>query len=58
MQNLWENDTNEFIYKTEIRLTNLENKLWVTRREGVGGGIDWEFGVDTCTLLFKTDNQQ
>ena len=51
MQNLLKNDTNEFIYKTEIRLTNLENELWVTRREGVGGGIDWEFGVDTYTLL-------
>ena len=27
MQNLLKNDTNEFIYKTEIRLTNLENEL-------------------------------
>ena len=45
------NDTNEFIYKTEI-LTDLENKLMVTRgRDGVGG-IYWEFGVDMSTLMY------
>ena len=27
------------------RLTFLENKLMVTRGR-VGGGIDWEFGID------------
>ena len=28
------------------RLTDIENALMVTRGEGWGGGIDWEFGID------------
>ena len=34
MQNLKEKDTNELIYKTET-LTDLENKLMITRGKGV-----------------------
>ena len=34
------------------RLTDLENGLMVTRVEGLGGGIDWEFGIDMYTLLY------
>ena len=32
----------------------LENKLMVTG----GGGIDWEFGIDMHTAIFKIDNQE
>ena len=31
-------DTNELIYKTENRLTDLENKLMVTKGKRCGGG--------------------
>ena len=34
------------------RLTDLENGLMVTRVEGLGGGIDWEFGIDMYTPLY------
>ena len=34
------------------RLTDLENKLMVTRGEGLGGGIVREFGIDMYTLLY------
>ena len=29
--------TNELIYKTEIRVTGVENKLTVTRKDKLGG---------------------
>ena len=38
----------EFIYKTEIRATDVENKLMVSRVESSGErkGINWESGID------------
>ena len=30
----------------------IENELMVTSGEGLGGGIDWEFGTDMHTLLY------
>ena len=48
------NDANELIYKTETD----RHRKWIFGyqewRVGVGG-IDWEFGIDTYTLI---DNQQ
>ena len=47
------NGTNELIYKTEI-VTNVETVM-VTRGESggeVGGGINWEIGIDIYTLLY------
>ena len=32
-------------------IKDLENKLIVTREEGLGGGIHWEFATDVYTLL-------
>ena len=32
-------------------LTDTENRLVVTK-EGVGGGMDWEFGISRCKLLY------
>ena len=34
------------------RLTDLENELMVTSGGRVGGGIDWEIGTDTYTILY------
>ena len=34
-------------------VTDIENKLVVTRRESVCGEINWETGVDTYTSLYK-----
>ena len=45
-------DTSEFIYKNRNRLTDIENKLMVTRGERDGGGINWEFGINRYTLLY------
>ena len=47
-------DTNELIDKTE-RLTNIENKLMVTKGEGAGGGErgDVEFRINKCMLRYK-----
>ena len=42
-------DTNELTYETET-LTDIENRLVVTNRER--GGMDWEFGVSRCKLVY------
>ena len=34
------------------RVTDVENKLMVTRWEREGGGINWEIGIDIHTLLY------
>ena len=34
------------------RVTDVENKIMVTRGERGGGGINWEFGIDMYTLLY------
>ena len=39
---------NELIYKIN-KLTDLENDGW---RGMVEGGTDWEFGMDTYTLIY------
>lgn len=48
MRNQKINDTNELIYKAE---TNSENKLTITK--GEEGGINWGFGINRGTLLYK-----
>jgi len=30
----------------------MENRLLVAKRKGVGGGVDWEFGVSRIKLLY------
>ena len=34
------------------RLTDIENRLVVAKGEGRWGGMDWEFGVSICKLLY------
>ena len=31
---------------------DIENRLVVTKGEGDGGGMEWEFGVSRCQLLY------
>ena len=42
-------DTNELIYETET-------DLWLPRGRGSGGGMDWEFGISRCKLLYITES--
>ena len=43
--------TNEPIYKTEIRLTDIEIQTYGCKgREGMEG-VEWEFGIHRCKLL-------
>ena len=44
-------DTNELINQTETD-SQTENRLVVAKGEGVGGGMDWEFGISRCKLLY------
>ena len=34
------------------RLTEIENRLVVAKGEVGGGGMDWEFGISRCKLLY------
>ena len=34
------------------RNLDIENRLVVAKEEGVGGGMEWEFGVSRCKLLY------
>ena len=52
MWNLIRNGTNELIYKTRKRLTDLKHELTVARGKGGGERIVREFGMDMCTLLY------
>ena len=45
-------DTSELIYETET-LTDMENKLTVTKGERNGGGINEGFGMHIHTQLYK-----
>ena len=42
--------TNEPICKTET-LIDIENRLMVSKAEGGGNEMDWEFGGSRCKLL-------
>ena len=34
------------------RLTDIENRLVIANGEGCEGGMDWEFGVSRCKVLY------
>ena len=44
--------TDESIYKTEIDSQTQRTDLWLPRGRTGGRGIDWEFGVGRCKLLY------
>ena len=35
------------------RLTHIENRFVFAKDEGRGRGVDWEFGISRCKLLYK-----
>ena len=44
-------DTNELIFETETD-SQTENRFVVAKGDGGGGGMDWEFGISRCKLLY------
>ena len=52
-------DTNKLIYETETDSQTQRTDLWLPRGKGQGGGVDGEFGVSRCKLLYiEMDKQQ
>ena len=47
------NSTNELIYKSETDSQTQKTNLWLPKGKGAGGGIEWEFGISRCKLLYK-----
>ena len=45
-------DTNEPIYETETDSQTQRTDSWLPRGREDGGGMDWEFGVSRCQLLY------
>ena len=35
-----------------LRITDIENRLVVAKGEGSEGGMEWEFGISRCELLY------
>ena len=48
---IYETDTNELIYKTEIDSQTQRTDLWLPRK-GSRGGKEWEFGISRGKLLY------
>ena len=46
------NDNKSTYLQNRNRLTDIENKLMVTKGERGGGGINEEFGIKRYTLLY------
>ena len=44
-------ETNELIYEIETDSQTQRTDLWLPRGWG-GGGMDWEFGISRCKLLY------
>ena len=38
--------------KLKYRLADIQNKLMVIKGEGLGGGINWEYVINRCTLPY------
>ena len=48
---LYQDDTNEMIYKTETHSQSLKTKLWLQKGK-YGGWINQEFRINVYTLLY------
>ena len=46
------NDTKELIYKTETKSKVLKLNLGLPKWHWLGGGINWEGGININTLLY------
>ena len=40
------------LFTKQKQTHKLRERTYGTRREGLGGEIDWEFGIDVYTLLY------
>ena len=49
------NGTNEPIFKSRNRVTDVENKFMVAR--GFGGDINWDPGIDIHTVIYINRNE-
>ena len=58
MWNLKKKKLYKLIHKTEIGvfLHRCRKKSYGYQWEKEKGGVNWEFGMDVCTLLYKIDN--
>ena len=45
-------ETNELIYKKETDSQTQRTDFWLPKVRGSGGGMDWEFGISRCKLLY------
>ena len=45
-------NTNELIYETETDSQTQKTDVWLLK-----GGMDWEFGISRCKLLYRKDKQ-
>ena len=45
-------DTNELICRIETDPQTLKTNLWLPKRTGWGGGMDWGFGIGIYTLWY------
>ena len=45
----WEKSSRKFVG----RVIDIENTPVVANGEGIGGEMDWEFGVNRCKLLYR-----
>ena len=45
-------DTSELIYETETDSQTYRADLWLPRESVGGGGMDWEFEISRCKLLY------
>ena len=44
--------TNELFYETEIDSQTQRIDLCLPRGKGIKGGMDWDFGISRCKLLY------
>ena len=44
-------DSNELMYRTEKDSQTLKI-VWLPKGTGGGGGINWGYGIDICTLWY------
>ena len=45
-------DTNQLIYETETDSQTQRTDSWLSRVSGGGRGMEWEFGVSRCKLVY------
>ena len=49
---IWNLIMTQMNISTKQKQTDIENRCVVVKEEGRGGGMDWEFGISRCKLLY------